>query len=511
MKKILISLIIILFSLNLFGAEEQHVSSNTSSVFHRPTCRYAETLTELNATFYSSYEEAVADELRDCKVCKPVPTVIYPPEPPEPNTVDIIPSIDATSFFPTPNIIIQLEYCSREAKPDEVGTRIEEHTVSTILYQEVSEQLQCSICFTSDFVSAEYKTPVYDTADPNIIVSYIFSPDCPTYISDQSVYPHFDPICELLKSVPVHIVNIRTGAEAGSCGFWNPKQGTLEWRITPFDMGDYVAVMNSDIGQSQLGAITARSKQIPTLQKFTKYWLKGNFDFRKFAEWTRNRNERKKYLSLITTSNSTIEGRIEWVFQDGRWIPVASGGNPGDIINIDIDIVKNENEVKTTKTEETKIAAFEWRTTRITETTIKTTIFEGYDPYSPSPPIESLNYLYHPYTNSTISTLKDGTTEAELLAHYKEIGISPPPGEVPAPPAEEEIAKTVEEVNNSSFGGQVFLAQVSSDILDDYNTKKTAYANYLLEKENWEKLKEEKEAKWQIKIQEEYEEMESTE
>jgi len=290
MKKITFMIVFLLLSVASFGGE-QHVSSKTSQVFHRLTCRYAEKLTEDNAVYFSSYEEAEETGLRPCKTCDPIPT---PEEPENPNIIDLDPTIDPTTLFPINGVVLQAAYCRRPMDPNDIGTRIIEPTIITTTHDPNDPFGFCFECANFNLhtgegdIPQEYLIPVYDPypADPNDpnIVEYKISPSLPVFKSDQSYNSHLNGECEHLKSVPVHVVNIRNGLIAGSDAFWNPLKGIIEWRVTKFEAGDYQFVMNSDVGQTSLLAITIRAQEIPDVNDFAQNWLKGNFNMVKYAD-----------------------------------------------------------------------------------------------------------------------------------------------------------------------------------------------------------------------------------
>ena len=52
-------------------AEQKYVASKGSSVFHKPTCRWAQNISEENLVVYNSRQEAVQAGKRPCKTCNP--------------------------------------------------------------------------------------------------------------------------------------------------------------------------------------------------------------------------------------------------------------------------------------------------------------------------------------------------------------------------------------------------------------------------------------------------------
>ena len=496
MKKSILTIVILLLVSISFG--EEHVSSKKSQVFHRLTCRYAESLTVDNADYFASYEEADSAGFRPCKTCDPVPT---PVDPEDPNDVNVIPSLQATSFFPVPNIVIQSEFCSRDMVPSEMGTRLINPVVTSTLYKDIGGDLmscfRCGDTFGDNVkIPEEFRIPHYTTetnpADPNTTIQvfsyYSIDPNCPVFISDQRTGFHLENPCESMGSLPVQMVDIRTGVAAGSPAFWSPKKGMLEWRISPFELGDYTAVLSSDVGQTQLLAITVRAKTIPQIQEFAKYWLQTpNFNMVKFAEWSKKRSLWEKYLNRSTTMPADGP-RIEWIFSDGRWVPTRSGINLISTIDLDKEIIETEEETKEITTSQMKVAAFEWRNTKIQEVTTKVTTFEGFPPYDPIPPVN-----YTPYKDSTRTILIDDTSEADLIEHYKELGIPMPPEEVEPPIESDKFLADVSTIRNSEALPTDFKEEVLDDMVEDYDARKAAYDAYIKAQEEWDIIRREKE------------------
>jgi len=52
-------------------AEQKYVASTSSSVFHKPDCRWAQNIAPTNLVTYKSQNEAIKDGKRPCKSCKP--------------------------------------------------------------------------------------------------------------------------------------------------------------------------------------------------------------------------------------------------------------------------------------------------------------------------------------------------------------------------------------------------------------------------------------------------------
>jgi hypothetical protein len=51
--------------------EQKYVASTTSSVFHKPDCRWAQNIAPTNLVTYKSKDEAIKDGKKPCKSCKP--------------------------------------------------------------------------------------------------------------------------------------------------------------------------------------------------------------------------------------------------------------------------------------------------------------------------------------------------------------------------------------------------------------------------------------------------------
>jgi hypothetical protein len=498
--------------------ENRVVSSNTSEVFHKFTCRYATNLNETNSETFGSYELAVKAGLRPCKTCKPEPT----PDPPvDPNIVVIEPTIEATNLFPINGMVIQAEYCGRAMEPNDIGVRIIKPIITYTTVGAITNPVMCSKCITFNHntgegnVPQEHVVPIYNPTptDPNVpeIIEYNLSSSTPVFVSNQSRAYHIHPDCEFTKSVPVHVVNMRTGLIAGSNAYWNPIDGIIEWRVSPFEAGDYSFVMNTDVGQTSLLAITIRAKRMPNLQDFTARWLKGNFNLLKYSEWLSNQKLWNQYLGRIVSKTGSItpsSGSIEWVFSDGRWVPVTGGSNIVTQYDADAQITENNVVSRETRTIETKIAPFEWRTSEVRVITTDTTKFTGYTAYSARPPAGSTDYLLKPPYGDPIWEGHD-PNEAEmaiqLAAHYEEIEVAPPPEEVAPPKSFDATIADANSIRSFTALPTDMRMAASSAIIDTYIAQKKAYEAYIIKKAEWEKDMTEKEMLWHQNMQADHE------
>jgi len=525
MKKLICCIIVLLVASLCIAAltpetEHQVISSKTSQIFHKFDCRYAGGLTLNNADIYDTYEKAIETGLRACKTCEPQPSGIDTEDPEDPNTVVIKPSYEAANLFPINGMVIQSGYCKRAFDPNDIGVRIIEPTITQIMFGTFSNRpmnTTCSFCLDFDTgtgegnVPSQYIIPVYNLIppDPNIpdvleIESYIIGPDLPIYKSNQSITTHLNPDCEYAKSIPVHMVNIRNGLVAGSNAYWNPVEGILEWRMTPFEAGDYISVLNTDVGQTQLGAITVRPKGVPSLEDFTARWLKGNFNLIKYGEWISDLEMWNKYLGRISSATgSPAAGKnIEWIFEDGRWVPVIAGTNIITEIDVDSTVSENRTEDRQTITKELKIAPYEWRTTEIKVVNTELTTFEGYTGYSGQPPVGSTDYLARPpYTASPEEDSMTAPTPEEIAAHYVEIRIAPPPEEIKPPQDLDEVMTIADNLRKFTALPESFRLTAAADIIDSYMVQKKAYKEYLEAKTKWEQEFQIKEDEWHMKQQ----------
>jgi hypothetical protein len=250
---------------------------------------------------------------------------------------------------------------------------------------------------------------------------------------------------------------------------------------------------------------------MPNLQDFTARWLKGNFNLLKYSEWLSNQKLWNQYLGRIITKTGSVQassGSIEWVFSDGRWVPVTGGSNIVTKYDADIQVTEENVVSRETRTIETKIAPFEWRATEVRVVTTDTTKFNGYTAYSARPPAGSTDYLLKPPYGEPMWEGHD-PNEAELAAqlatHYKEIGVSPPP-EVVAPP--KSFDQTVSDANSiKNFTGlpKDMRMEASSIMIDTYFAQKKAYEAYVIKNAEWEKDMTSKEMLWHQNMQADHE------
>ncbi len=189
--------------------------------------------------------------------------------------------------------------------------------------------------------------------------------------------------CGHFNGYIVKMINRETEIVATNNATWYPESGILAWRITPFEMGDYIAIANSDVGQTELASVTVRPNRSPTTIDMINTWLKGNFDLTKFAEFAKN------FGTIIDTTPMSIV----WVFEGGRWVPyggVKSDGSGGRILAVEeheiIDEITERH--RTTKTYERPLSKHSviWEKTKVVvvEVTTTTYIREG-DDTTPAP------------------------------------------------------------------------------------------------------------------------------
>ena len=504
------------------------VSSKTSQIFHTLDCRYAANLNETNADYYATYQDAVAAGLRPDggSACDPQPAPDGwddpedPEDPEDPNGIVIIPeTFEPQQLFGINGVVIEADYCRRAIDPNDLSTRIIEPAIIMKKLGDVTSPTICSKCFEFNpetgegNVPQEYVVPIYNPtpADVNVpeITHYQISTNMWIYVSDQSYNVHINDACEGLKSVPVYVVNMRNGLVAGSTAFWNPVKGIVEWRVTKFEAGDYQFVMNSDIGQTSLLAITICAKEIPKLEDFTANWLKGNFNLIKYADWISNREMWLQYLGRVSTitGNPITSGKIEWVFVDGAWKPVNAGANIISEIDADATIVDNQVIDRQTTTKETKIAPFEWRANEVKIVTTDTTTFSGYTAYTGRPPSGSTDYLNNPPFGAWEPLA--GSTPAEIAAqeaaHIEEIGMTPPP-EIVLPPQDfDAIMESADRIKNFEALPKEMRMEASTEIIDTYIAQKKAHEEYLAKKAVWDKEFKVKEEAWENKMYQERE------
>jgi len=322
MKKIILFIIFVVFISPSFA---DFISSKTSKVFHDRDCRYAQSLNDENADVYIFYSDAINDGLRKCSVCNPQPGEESDPDPdPDPNdVVEVLPPKIPTVVIPINGMAIQMNYCKYPYKAEGIG-------------EELVVQDQFPISIENAKNKGLEPCPIFPAEDPNSI----YNPNEIVYTSHISKFYHKED-CERFKGVELSIISREKRIKATNNATWYPETGVISWRITPFEMGDYVAIANSDVGQAEFIAITVRPLHLPSLQDVSDIWLKGNFDMQKYGEWAGN-----NALMLPPRNNNNI--RISWVFEDGKWIPY----NEGRVL------VETENEIIdeiTTRTKTTKI------------------------------------------------------------------------------------------------------------------------------------------------------------
>ena len=56
---------------NSVAAEHRYVASKSSTVFHKPECRWAKNISDQNLVSYTSKDEAIKEGKRPCKTCNP--------------------------------------------------------------------------------------------------------------------------------------------------------------------------------------------------------------------------------------------------------------------------------------------------------------------------------------------------------------------------------------------------------------------------------------------------------
>jgi hypothetical protein len=483
-------------------AVDRFVSGNTSVVFHKMDCRYASSLTKDNAEFFEHYQDAVDRGFRPCQICNPEPDPFVPE--PDPNDTVVIPETpEPAILMPVPNLLIQSSYCRRAFNPDEVGTRIynaqiTETTYASVGLSEISTKEfpngSCEFCGRlgynlRDNVDPNFLTIIYDPNDPDSIIDWSLAPETPVYWSDASIYWHVKPDCEYLQSVRVKMINEETKVPAVCDAFWNPKKGTLEWRVTPFELGNYMAVCNSDVGQTQLAAITVRPRigEFPTLEQFSEMWLRGNCNNLTYGQWLLLKQLFDKWSSRGATS-------IEWVFVDGVWKPVGSGVQLSQE-EIHLQIAENTTYDKVTTRNETAIAPFEWKPTQLKVTEITTT---NYD-FDKSNPVLSIlqgsgDTPLSTSTKSSVTTKsnKQPLTASDLFYQEEEYcteeefaascGIAPP-AKV-APPDGNAVLASIAQVK-AVLGESSIANESISQMLKDYEQQKANYEAYKEEYKKW--------------------------
>lgn len=73
MKRLTTAIVIlaILMTAVICAAEEKYVASRHNRPFHTLSCRWAKKISQENAVYYSTRDEAINDGHRPCKVCRP--------------------------------------------------------------------------------------------------------------------------------------------------------------------------------------------------------------------------------------------------------------------------------------------------------------------------------------------------------------------------------------------------------------------------------------------------------
>ncbi len=86
------------------------------------------------------------------------------------------------------------------------------------------------------------------------------------------------------------------------------RDGLLSWRVSPIDKGTYTYPnYHNQLSQSQLVSITVKNSAVK-LSDILQYWLK-RFDYRHIANG--------QFIPEVDGK------RIEWIFRDGKWIPIV--------------------------------------------------------------------------------------------------------------------------------------------------------------------------------------------
>ena len=469
-----------------FAGEYNFISSKTSSVFHTMECRYVTDSLKQNADYYLTYEDAIEDELRGCRVCNPAPIEPEEPEEPEepdypdwiddPNRIWIEPSPTPATLFPISGVVLQSEYCYKPFDPKkDIGGTILKTNISEMSYGDIKDNyINCQFCAFS----------IDESTDPNHIV----------LIADNDrTYFHLDIDCRQHKEVPVRMVNLRSGMIAGNDAYFHPAMGVLEWKITPFEMGDYTAVMDSDVDQMQLLSLTIKQTSIPQLEEFASSWLKGNFNLYKYNDWVQ---QRELHRSRIDNAFGAT-GAVEWVFQDGQWVPVSNGSVPNTDFYT-MEITEHTTYGRKTIEEETRVAPYEWKTNllQIIETT--TTNYEGIQEWTYNKDLQSkIGYLrYAPFTDDVRMT--SASIEERMMLSQEEpeeyllsIGVPPKPDKVEKPDKEDTYNK-IRNITSASIDFGEMYEVIIKGIIEEHEYKEKAYNEYLIELEKWESIKESK-------------------
>jgi hypothetical protein len=69
-RPLLLALILVFVALSALAAPK-YVASRERDPFHLTTCSWAAKISSANAVYYDTRDEALADNHRPCKVCKP--------------------------------------------------------------------------------------------------------------------------------------------------------------------------------------------------------------------------------------------------------------------------------------------------------------------------------------------------------------------------------------------------------------------------------------------------------
>jgi endonuclease YncB( thermonuclease family) len=86
-KALMFSFLLVFLFVTLVEGQGQFVGSKNSDVYHYPSCRYAESISEENKIWFEDAQDAVNQGYRPCKVCNPPLPDSQEPTPP---TEDII-------------------------------------------------------------------------------------------------------------------------------------------------------------------------------------------------------------------------------------------------------------------------------------------------------------------------------------------------------------------------------------------------------------------------------------
>ncbi len=70
MKKILITLILCLFSVSAFG-ETLYVGSMKSNKYHYTTCKFSKRIKDENLIYFKTPELAIKAGYKPCRICRP--------------------------------------------------------------------------------------------------------------------------------------------------------------------------------------------------------------------------------------------------------------------------------------------------------------------------------------------------------------------------------------------------------------------------------------------------------